>query len=59
MAQALDIDAEKLEEDEEGEDTEDAPEAPVDDSPAPEGLQRAIGALQQIAGANGTNQNPA
>lgn len=49
MAQALDIDAEKFKEDQGPKGT---PEAPTSDSPAPEGLQRAIGALQQIAGSN-------
>ncbi len=52
MAQALEIDAEKLEEDEE--ESENAP----DDAPAPEGLQRAIGALQALAGTTGNGASP-
>lgn len=56
MAQALEIDAEKLEEDEEGE-PEETPEAPRDDSPAPEGLQRAIDALRMLPGSGGSGVN--
>ncbi len=51
MAQALEIDPEKLEGEEE--EAEDVP----DDAPAPEGLQRAIGALQALGGGQQASGN--